>query len=424
MKISLIHILSHGGYPAESQTFSYPSGVDEVVYVHDASVIPAAKALPFRSVPAKKGIVRAINAAASKCRGVWILFAFDGELPENLDISFLHAQGADALAVHMIHPPLGEGLPIVCANRMAFLYGAVDERFPSVRLSLLHWVYEVFPAAGWRKLPCEGVQNHERQLPDTAWQDVDHPVAGAVALWSNLSPFCKSRLLNAALGNEAALTADLTALMARESQTAENLKNRPYHNQGYSPRDFWEKNTRSYVKWEIYQPDEPEIEEMVSRTSPRSVLELGCGVGRNTRYFSNAARYVGLDIAMPLLDKAAERQEENSLGVVLGDATCLPVRDSSFDMIFAVSTIQHVTPNLIATCVADMVRASSRYICLIEFTDELVENGTWFSQSHMFKHDYAQLFSGSCDLVYAKEIALLSQPARKHLFLFEKRDRA
>jgi ubiquinone/menaquinone biosynthesis C-methylase UbiE len=106
--------------------------------------------------------------------------------------------------------------------------------------------------------------------------------------------------------------------------------------------------------------------------------------------------------------------------LVCGDAVRLPFADEAFDLVFAVSTIQHVTPRWIDTCIADIARVSRRYIGLIEFTEELPGNDTWFRQSHMFRHDYVSLMAPYANLRYRAATGLQIQPAMKEVFLFEK----
>jgi len=58
---------------------------------------------------------------------------------------------------------------------------------------------------------------------------------------------------------------------------------------------------------------------------------------------------------------------------------------------------------------------------MIEFTEELQNEETWFSQPHMFRHDYPALFSSHAALLLRRPTTLQIQPALKEVFLFEKR---
>jgi SAM-dependent methyltransferase len=237
-----------------------------------------------------------------------------------------------------------------------------------------HWLTDIFPRHRHRVLPREGAQQHI-----VHWLERGAPVTEFVP---------------------AAPTPEIPA-------------------GPYSAQEFWEAGGRGWVKWEAFQPDEAEIYAIVERVRPRRVLELGCGGGRNARYFSHAERYAGLDISMRLLERGRDRQEANGIGLVCGDATRLPFTSDAFDLVFAVSTLQHVPPDRIAAAVDDIIRVSRRHVCLIEFTAELPEGGAWFAQPHMFRHDYASLFAPHAELRLRRPTALQIQPAVKEAFLFE-----
>jgi SAM-dependent methyltransferase len=277
---------------------------------------------------------------------------------------------------HRFVPKRG-GHAVIAAYRPAFAYGSLDGRVDNASQAMEHWLTDIFPRHRHRVLAREGSVSHE-------------------ADWLERG-------------------ADLTSDTLPGDRVAD-VPAGPYQAQA-----FWEAGGRGWVKWEAFQPDEPEIIAIVGRVRPHRVLELGCGGGRNARYFAEAERYAGLDISMPLIERARDRQEENCIGLICGDATRLPFADASFDLVFAVSTLQHVPPGLITGGVADIARVARRYVCLIEFTDELTAGGAWFAQPHMFRHDYAGLLAPYADLVLRARTALQVQPALKEAFLFEKR---
>jgi ubiquinone/menaquinone biosynthesis C-methylase UbiE len=195
----------------------------------------------------------------------------------------------------------------------------------------------------------------------------------------------------------------------------------------YEPKSFWEANTSGYIRWEIYQPDEPEILAISRQTTPGSVLELGCGAGRNTRYFATAQRYVGIDLAVNGLLRATERKQANSLGNVCADIAALPFPDKAFDLLFSDSTIQHVVPEKIGQCAAEMMRTAAKYIGIIEYTEEWKRLGEgeprWFNQIHVFSHNYESLFNQGCELIWRADTCMSVHPARKQVLLFAKKCR-
>lgn len=379
--------------------------------------------LPYRSIGLDQGLTRALNLAMSWCSGDWVLFLF-GDQQADLSRAELSETLAGTEACAVLFAPLkGLGLPVCALRRKAFVYGAFDERFPSGRASILHWLHRIFPQARRRCAPCEGVRTLAVDWVAGSLPVCDHPASALVELWGALDPSGRAALLAASLADPEQVRGDFARLLDTQARLATEAAADPYRTGAYAPRDFWERNTEGYVKWETYQPDEPEIMEMVELAAPRSVLELGCGAGRNIRYFRGAERYLGLDISTNLLARAKARLEENGAGLACADIVDLCAPSGHFDLVFSDSTIQHVEPSRIKRCVAEMVRVSSRYVGIIEFTDELEDEGTWFEQTHMFRHDYEALFAPHCALVYRKEAGYSVQPAVKQVFLFEKRAR-
>ena len=353
----------------------------------------------------------------------WIAISF---ADENVSQGWLPAL-RDLLAksdqcVHLIKSAGAPSIPLVVVRRKAFIYGAIDERFSAYRLAALHWVYWIYSQAKNRVLPFEGVVEHRCSwLKGTGWPSIEGSIVGLVELWNYLGPQEQVALLEQVISLPPETQHLHLQQLLNETRKRPASGSDPYRNgSGYNAREFWEVNTAGYVKWEVYQPDEPEIIALVERMTPHCVLELGCGVGRNARYFASADSYVGIDLSLNLLKRAVERQQTNSLGILRSDVSALSFADATFDLVFADSTIQHVPPRAIEQCIEEMLRVSARYIALIEYTRELNEKGTWFKQVHMFAHDYVRLLTPHARLLWRAETSLRVHPAKKEVFLFEK----
>lgn len=411
--------------------FDYPpffiNGADEVIEVGKTyprlEMASKERGIIYRYIQSTQHAPRLINLAVSFASSEWIIISFgdesmaEGWLPEAQRLLALENK-----AISLFTPLSAPGgIPMVAIRRKSFVYGATDERFPSHRLSLLHWVYRIYAQASSRVLSNEGIATHgcDWLLPSPP-PSIKAPIAALMELWHHLDPEARGILLDQAIAQPNSTQEDLQSL-AQLAHRLSSVTLKPYREGGpYNAKHFWEDNTEGYVKWEVYQPDEPEILGLIDEIPVKNVLELGCGAGRNTRYFNAADRYVGIDLSMNLLRRAAERQEANSAGIICGDITQLGFDNGSFDLVFADSTVQHVPPDKIEQCVAEIARVSSRYVCLIEYTQETEENGNWFKQVHMFAHDYAKLFSPYCKLIHQTETRLRVHPAKKEVFLFEK----
>lgn len=374
---------------------------------------------PMRPVA---GLVRRLNVAVSLASGAWVV-PLHGDEP--LADGWLEAlagelEAAGEAAVLVLRPAVGGPLGLMAIRREAFAAGAVDAGFPEPRLALLDWLYRIFAPPGH----ANRARVRERVcswLGQPAWATA-HPAPAVMSLWADLSAGDRARLLEQCCADGAGTLADLAALRQAMADAQARAGDDPYRQGGYDPKRFWEDNAAGYVKWEAYQQDEGEIEEIVARVHPASVLELGAGAGRNMRYFREAESYVGIDLSLNLLARAVDRQEDNCRGLLCGDVVRLPFADASFDMVFGISTLQHVTPDRVAECVAGIARVARRHIAIIEYTEESVPNGTWFQQVHMFAHDYAALFAPHARLVWRADTRHRIHAARKEVFLFEKAD--
>ena len=357
----------------------------EVIVVGDTSGRPSTGGAT-KQVASDAPITRRINIGIALARGRWVIILCGDAILRTDWVSQVCpvlVDNADPCAI--VFRGAAGGI-LWAVRRCAFAYGSLDDRIASPLAALTHWRRTIFPAHPYRKLDCEGI----RDMP-------------------------ASFILGGAKD-----------IQACEETAAVDDARKPRQDEDYQPRRFWEENTGGYVKWEVFQPDEAEIADAVTRTQPGSVLELGCGAGRNIRYLDGGMSYVGIDLSMNLLRRAREKRVKDTVHLVCANATCLPFADNSFDLVFADSTIQHVAPEAIEACVAEMLRVSTRYVCLIEYTDELSPDGGWFRQIHMFRHDYPVLMQHACaapgavKLLRRQPTNIAVQPAVKEYFLFEK----
>ncbi len=416
----------------EASTFfsdpaGYLQGADELIEVGSCGLSPLKReadeaGIPSMYIRSDRGISRRLNLGISFASSEWIAVRLSDE---NLSPGWIH-QVKDLLeksgeCVHLFKSNRGPSLPLAVIRREAFAYGSIDERFPAQRLAALHWIHRIYDSSKRNISRCSGISLNYCDWLAEGWPPVKYACTGLMELWHDLEFDDKVALLDQVLIKHEQLTDEFFLLKGICEERSRKTVGNPYRsNTEYRPREFWEANTADYIRWEVFQPDEKEIKMIVKQTAPLSILELGCGAGRNTRYFAPAKYYVGIDLSFNLLERSLERQLANSLGVIYGDIIMLPFIDSCFSLVFADSTAQHIPPDKIEQCVKEMTRVSSNYICLIEYTEEIDESGDWFEQIHMFSHDYEELFSPYCELVLRQETSFIIQNAKKELFLFKK----
>jgi SAM-dependent methyltransferase len=123
----------------------------------------------------------------------------------------------------------------------------------------------------------------------------------------------------------------------------------------------------------------------LSADQVRSVLEVGCGPGRNLTVLQEfgVPSLLGLDFSFPQLKLSRAR------GFPVGHATAkvLPVRSKSVDAVLFGQVLIHVPPP-IGPAIEEAVRAARRYVVLLEETDEAAGSASAATANpHCFRHD-------------------------------------
>ncbi|NIO27861.1 MAG: methyltransferase domain-containing protein [Candidatus Latescibacteria bacterium] len=122
---------------------------------------------------------------------------------------------------------------------------------------------------------------------------------------------------------------------ARENALYYVSSYRPYDEQ--DPEEFW--------KWGRILAERFLGESQIDFTGEETVLEIGCGIGRMTAYFSERFRRVdGIDVSPEMISQAEENLAEyGNVGLHVGNGCDLSnFDDSSFDFVFSYITFQHI----------------------------------------------------------------------------------
>ena len=122
---------------------------------------------------------------------------------------------------------------------------------------------------------------------------------------------------------------------ARENATYYVSSYRPYDDQ--NPAEFWE--------WGDKLAEKFLQESGLPFDGTERVLEIGCGVGRMTRFFARRFREVhGLDVAPEMISRAkANLRGLENVSLHEGNGSDLALfADRSFDFVFSYITFQHI----------------------------------------------------------------------------------
>jgi SAM-dependent methyltransferase len=105
------------------------------------------------------------------------------------------------------------------------------------------------------------------------------------------------------------------------------------------------------------------LDELWSKASPASALDVGCGEGVLTVQWAERlgeGRIVGIDLDDPKLRAEWEKRERPNLEFRAEEATRLSFEDDEFDIATAIEVLEHV-PDPEAT-LAEMARVASRHL--------------------------------------------------------------
>lgn len=160
----------------------------------------------------------------------------------------------------------------------------------------------------------------------------------------------------------------------------------------YKPRQFWDRWVDTFMEdpWQVDIHEEHLwMLTMIKRDKPASILEVGCGFGRNIRFFIENGiapeDLYGIDISEKMIKKAKTFISNRKVKLVVADVTSLPFENSRFDMVFTHGVLMHVEPYLIEKAIQEVFRVSRRYLMIVEQN----YNGNYYT----FVHDYKNLIN-------------------------------
>lgn len=147
---------------------------------------------------------------------------------------------------------------------------------------------------------------------------------------------------------------------------------RPYH-----PRAYWERRGATFAD-EAYQralhAQHEVLEAIIVRERPSSIVEVGCGFGRNLRFIQEisarngfAIHLVGVDFSDSMLSSARSFLGPlDGVSLVQGDALALPFGDKSFDVVLLHGVLMHIRPQDVPVALREIGRVGVRKAVLME----------------------------------------------------------
>lgn len=159
---------------------------------------------------------------------------------------------------------------------------------------------------------------------------------------------------------------------------------------GYKPREFWDKWSRIFMDdpWQV--ETHPQHEWLLSKldlTSKKTILEVGCGFGRNIKYLKDQgvrpSRITGVDISSEMVKKARRFLGKQNVHLKVANILNLSFKNNSFDMVFTHGVLMHVKPQDVRPALEELIRVSKNKVILIE--------QNYGGNEYTFIHDYKKL---------------------------------
>ena len=139
---------------------------------------------------------------------------------------------------------------------------------------------------------------------------------------------------------------------------------------------------------------EPFWRDVLDRTGPDCILEVGANVGANLawlRHLRPSARLTGLDVNAPAIVELSRRVA--GVNGVVGTARALPFADGSFDLVATVAVLIHQSAEALPVALAESVRCTSRWLLCAELYTPTTTPVEWRGQSGaLIKRDYGRLY--------------------------------
>lgn len=126
----------------------------------------------------------------------------------------------------------------------------------------------------------------------------------------------------------------------------------------------------------------------------RRVLEVGCNLGGNLQHIAGLLppeQVYGIDVNLKAL--AELHRAIPTINALYSPARELPFRDRWFDLVFTMGVLIHQPERTLPLVMAEIVRASRRYVLCGEYYAETTTEVPYRGESGaLFKRDYGRIY--------------------------------
>lgn len=183
----------------------------------------------------------------------------------------------------------------------------------------------------------------------------------------------------------------------------------------YKPREFWDSWAHDFIKdpWQTkIHPQHKWLLKTIEKENPKSILEVGCGFGRNIKFLIengiSPSKISGFDISSDMIRQAYKYIKDKRVRFSTADLIDFKTK-KKFDLVFTHGVLMHIPEDRIKDAINRLVKLTKRGLILIEQNYPANNNYT-------FTHNYRDLLSSrkidiieyrsdkklGLDLIYAK----------------------
>lgn len=158
------------------------------------------------------------------------------------------------------------------------------------------------------------------------------------------------------------------------------------------PKEFWDNWADDFIKdqWQTkIHPQHKWLLEIVKEQRPVSIIEVGCGFGRNIKFLIqnglNPSSIVGVDISPNMIRLASKYVGSKKVKFFISDLNDLNSQNK-FDFVFTHGVLMHIPEDRINIAI-------NRLVCLSKKSLVVIEQNYRADNNYTFVHNYKKLLA-------------------------------
>lgn len=168
---------------------------------------------------------------------------------------------------------------------------------------------------------------------------------------------------------------------------------------GYGAKKFWDDWAEDFVKdsWQRQiHPQHKWLLSIIKKENSKSILEVGCGFGRNINFLIGngiaPSAITAFDISSSMIKMARKYVKSKKIKLFVSDLAGFKTNEK-FDLVFTHGVLMHIPKDQVESAISKLIDLSKKNIILIEQNYKADNNYT-------FIHDYKKLLSkGKLDII-------------------------